>query len=145
MKEALYEHIEVTLNNPNDRRNLLLLKYIRPRSRKEETRYRKLCSIYPDNGYFEYDLVCELLELGLMRKEMTKDRIQAGSGQVLPGEFNPVTTSEGKQALSGLFPSEIEERNRVLHLYKVNKAAFWVSVIGGISGIITTVLTYLIN
>lgn len=145
MEEDLYHHIEIPLTCPNDRYNLLLLKYLKKRSKKQEIRYGELCLTYPENDYFEIELVKKLLELGLMRKEMTKEQVQTASGYVKPGEFNPITTVRGRQALSGLFPSEIEERKRMLHQYKINKGAFWIAVIGGIGGFITTIINLYIQ
>lgn len=53
MKENLYDIIRISMNNPNDRKILVLLKYLENRDSKEEKTYIQLLNIYPENEYFE--------------------------------------------------------------------------------------------
>lgn len=142
MKENLHVG-EINIDNSNDRYNIVLLKYLKHKSKSDSKRYYKLLELYPDNDYFEYDIISKLIKLGLIDKEITKERERSLSGQVLPAEFNPVTNPSGEKALKNRFPSEYMERRRNIHQYRINKAGFWVAVIGGISGIISIIITFI--
>lgn len=142
MKEN-FDTGEINIDNPNDRYNIVLLKYLRNKSKNYSKRYNKLLELYPDNEYFEYDIISKLIKLGLIDKEITKERERSSSGQLLPAEFSPVTNQLGEKALNNRFPSEYMERKRNIHLYRINKGGFWVAVVGGISGIISIIITFI--
>lgn len=137
MKENICKRIEVPINNPNDRSNLVLLKYLKGKTKKEERQYDNLSKIYPDNEYFQEDIINKLLLLKLMDKDIFKAESQDHTGQVFPAEFIPTTNHLGREALKNLFPSEYKERDRTLHQYRINKGGFWIAVIGGVSGIVS--------
>ncbi|MFR8838774.1 hypothetical protein, partial [Bacteroides nordii] len=106
MKENLYDTIRIFMNNPNDRKILVLLKYLENRNNKEEKTYIELLNTYPENEYFEKLIIEELLSLKLMDKNIIKEREQTETGYVRPAEFTPFTNACGRLKLaSKYFPS----------------------------------------
>lgn len=107
MKENLYDIIRISMNNPNDRKILVLLKYLENRDSKEEKTYIQLLNIYPENEYFEKLIIEELLSLKLMDKNIIKEREQTETGYVRLAEYTPITNACGRLKLaSNYFPSE---------------------------------------
>ncbi len=141
MKDNVFEKEKIEINNPNDRHNLVLLKYLTDRTTEEKKRYELLLELYPDNEYYNNEVVNRLVTLELMNKNYTKEATRTASGAIIPGEFVPVTNYAGRKALKNLFPSEYEERNRVIHHYKIERRYVWVAVLGGISGFIGLVIS----
>lgn len=108
MKENLYGGIRMSMNNPNDRKILVLLKYLDIRNSKEEKMYARLLNIYPENEYYEEPIIEDLLLLKLMRKNIIQERKQTDSGYVGPAEFIPITNDYGRKAVEQ-FPSEYKK------------------------------------
>lgn len=112
MKEDCYTALRIPMDNPNDRKRLVLLKYLKDKTKNDYSRYTRLLNMYPENDYFEKIIIKELLSLKLIDKEITREKEQTKSGFIRAAEFNPVINNRGKLAIKNNFPSEYRKRRK---------------------------------
>lgn len=97
----------------NDRIRLVLLEYIKCKSKKEYRLFSKLNAMFEDNWRYKELLLKELLYLDYVKMITNNPKEDEFGRQLEDTYISYETTEAGRRAIkNGRFPSEIERKNR---------------------------------
>ena len=134
--------METEIDNINDRRNLVLLKYWKDKPRKWMRKHKSLSYRYVDNKKFESNIIDELkyIELlGITNSEIVRDEYGRPKYRHpdLPKEL--YTTSKGIDALKNKsYPSEMRKEMSERRFILFQVIGILIAAIGGVITIFTT-------
>lgn len=125
--------MDFQIDNPNDRKLLILLTYAPQLTCKQSRLYGKLSNIYTDNETHLDVLRDELVSLKFL--DLSRgEKSEAGAYDKRDNQYS--TTYIGIKAItSGKFPSEIKERKIQRRNLYIGWGAALIGAIGGIVGL----------
>ena len=135
----------------NDRYRLVLLDYIKDKTKRNDKELKRLLLSYPDYMIGRFDIERDLLKRGFLKSIDLRPDLpdQDDDGNYIDyhtkgiKKHETITTESGIASLkSNLFPSEILAKKREKRLRRLDVAVKWFAVIGGTLGLYSFLRTF---